>query len=231
MIEEPPKLILRENFDRPSAAQLDAFRGLQTGFVCDAMDGRGALSGIGPIGFGRDLDCRAVGVALVADNGPQEILATMGALHILREGDIVVSAAHGALGCAMVGDQFCGMLKNKGAAGFVTDGEVRDYDGIVAAGLPVWCRGLSPNSPFSNGPGRVGFDAVLGGVRVNSGDIIIADVNGVVVVPLPMADAVIAKLAAVQAAEDALEAKVKSGACDMPLVEAMLADGRAVKVD
>ena len=71
----------------------------------------------------------------------------MGALHELRSGDIVVAAVHGHRHCSTSGDQFCGMLKNKGTAGFVTDREMRDRDGIVEVGMPVWCTRLSPNSP------------------------------------------------------------------------------------
>lgn len=231
MIEEPPQLTLRENFPRPRPDQIAAFRGVPTGFVCDAMGGQGALdSRIRPIGDGRDTDCTAVGTALVADNGPQEILATMAALHILQPGDIVVAAVHGHRNCSASGDQFCGMLRNKGAAGFVTDGEMRDYDGIVETGLPVWCTGLSPNSPYAHGPARVGFGAVVGGRQINSGDIIVADRNGVVVVPHADIDAVIAQVARVRALEDALEKKVKAGFCRMEPIEEMIADGRAVIV-
>lgn len=232
MIQEPRQLTLRKSFPRPTKAQIDAFRDVPTGFVCDAMDGQGALSSeIKAIGDGRDINCHAVGPAIVADNGPAGILGTMGALHMLEAGDIVVAAVHGHKNCSASGDQFMGMLKNKGAAGFVTDGEMRDYDGIVEVGLPAWCTGLSPNSPYATGPAWVGFGAVVGGVRIESGDLIVADVNGVVVVPFTKIDHVIAKLAEVKALEDALEAKVKSGFCTMAAIEEMLSDGRAVLVD
>lgn len=229
MIEEPPMLQIRKGFKRPTAAQIAAFKAVPTGFVCDAMEGQGALcSSIRHIGGGRDLPAHAVGPALVADNGPAEILATMGALHVAQAGDIIVAAVHGHKNCSAAGDQFCGMMKNKGIAGFVTDGEVRDYDGIVETGLPVWCAGLSPNSPYSNGPGKVGFGAVAGGRHIESGDLIVADRNGVVVVPFAQIDAVITKLADVQALEAGLEEKVKSGFCQMAAIEEMLANGRAV---
>lgn len=231
MLEEPRALTIRTNFPRPSDNQVAAFKGVPTGMVCDAMNGIGALdSSIQPIGGGRDIDCVAVGPALVADNGPCEILATMGAVHIMRPGDVIVAAMHGHRNRAAVGDQFCGMLRNKGAAGFVTDGDVRDYDGIVATGLPVWCAGLSPNSPYSNGPGFVGYGANIGGRRIESGDLIVADRNGVVVVPFAEIDAVISKISQVRELEEALEAKVAEGYCDMPAIEEMIADGRAVVV-
>ncbi|QFU09666.1 4-hydroxy-4-methyl-2-oxoglutarate aldolase [Rhodobacteraceae bacterium THAF1] len=232
MIKEPPKLQIRATIRRPSAEQVGAFKDIPTGFLCDAMGGQGALdASIQPIGGGLDLPTHAHGPALVADNGPAEILATMGALHIAEPGDIIVSAVHGHKNCSAAGDRFCGMMKNKGVAAFVTDGQMRDYPGIVAAGLPAWCAGLSPNSPYSNGPGKVGFGAVVGGRQVETGDIIVADRDGVVVVPYAQIDAVIAQLAAIQELEDTLDAKVQDGFCEMPAVEAMLADGTAKIVE
>lgn len=232
MIEEPPKLQIRASIRRPSAAQIAAFRDIPTGFLCDAMGGQGALCGsIQHIGGGRDLPTHAFGPALVADNGPAEILATMGAIHIAQAGDIVVAAVHGHKNCAAAGDRFCGMLKNKGVAAFVTDGQMRDYAGIIAAGLPAWCAGLSPNSPYSNGPGKVGFGTVLGGRHVETGDMIVADRDGVVVVPFAQIDAVISQLEDIQKLEDALDARVQGGYCEMPAIEAMLQEGTAVAVE
>ncbi len=229
MIEEPPILTIRQRINRPTARQIEAFKNVPTGFICDAMGGQGALDcTIQPIGNGRDIECRAVGPALVAENGPAEILATMAALHILVPGDIVVSAVHGHRNCSASGDQFCGMLKNKGAAGFITDGQMRDYDGIVAVGLPVWCTGLSPNSPYSNGPAKVGYGATVGGRYIESGDLVAADRNGVVVVPFAEIDSVAEKVRHVQTIEETLEAKVANGFCEMQVIADMIRDGRAV---
>jgi 4-hydroxy-4-methyl-2-oxoglutarate aldolase len=232
MIEEPTKLTLRKTFPRPTAAQVDAFRDVPTGFVCDAMDGVGGLdTAIEPIGGGSTLPRHAVGVALVADNGPAELLATVGALHIMEKGDFIVAATRGCRTSAAAGDLLLGMLRNKGAAGFVTDGPLRDFDEIIEVGLPVWCNGLNPNSPYANGPGRTGFGAVVGGWTVNSGDIIVADRDGVVVVPFDRIDAVIAQVAHIKTLEDARAAAVKAGAADTQRIADMLADGSAVMVD
>ena len=232
MIESPPILTIRRNFPRPSAAQVDAFRDVPTAFVCDAMGGKGAMaSSIRPIGDGRDLTCRAVGPAIVADNGPGEVLATLGALEISKPGDIIVAAMHGHRNCAAAGDLVCGMLKNRGVAGFITDSEMRDYHAIVEVGLPAWCAGLSPNSPDGNGPGRVGLGASVGGCCINSGDLIVADENGVVVVPLPEVDRVIEAVARVVEMEAELEQKVKNGLDSFLDLEEMIADGRVVIVD
>lgn len=225
MIEEPPLLTIGTTMQRPTAAQIAAFQGVPTGFVCDAMGGGGALAGIGPIGFGRDIACVAAGPALTADNGPADILATLAALAHVRAGDILVAGFGGHQGCAAAGDRVVGMLKNAGGAGFVTDGPMRDYGGIVAVGLPAWCTGLVPSSPFAKGPGRVGFAVQIGGQQVATGDMIVADRDGVVVVPFARIDAVIARLAEVRALEEALDAEVAKGLKLPPAIGELLAGG------
>ena len=70
------------------------------------------------------------------------------------------------------------MLRNCGGAALITDGPVRDYAGIVRSKLPVWCNGLNPASPYTNGPGFVGSPAQIGGQTVRSGDIVVADQDG-----------------------------------------------------
>lgn len=229
MIEEPPVLTLIEGFPRPTKAQIEALKGVPTGFVCDAMNGLGSLpTAIAPIG--PDIDCVAVGPALVADNGAADILATLAAIEVAQPGDIVIASVAGHQGCSASGDQVMGMLKNRGAAGFVTDGPMRDYEGIVEVGLPAWCTGLNPNSPYGSGPGTVGGTVVVGGVNVSSGDLIVADGNGVVVIPHARIDAIIARVTEVRAMEEDLEAKVRNeGFCTPVDIQTMLAEGRAVK--
>lgn len=231
MLEEPPILRIRRDFPRPTAAQIEAFRGVPTGFVCDAMNGAGSLdTAIAPIGAATTSG-PVVGTAVVADNGPAEILATMAALSLVQEGDILLSAVHGYQGTSACGDLILGMMKNNGVTAFVTDGPMRDVEGIEEVGLPAWCTGLNPNSPYSKGPGAVGDAAVIGGQRVASGDIIVADRSGVVVIPHAKIDETIKALKAVKAAEVAFEAKVKGGAKSFFDLDAMVAEGKAVWID
>ena len=212
MIEAPPILTIRQTMPRPSDAQIAAFQGVPTGFVADALGGGGALSSaIQPLGAGRDLRCVAAGPALTADCGPADVLATFAALKFIQPGDIVVSAFGAHTGCAAAGDRLVGMMKNCGAAGFVTDGPVRDYDGIVPVGLPVWCTGITPASPYMSGPGAVGFAVQIGGQQVETGDMIVADRDGVVVVPFERIDAVIDALLRIKDLEAALDARVAEG--------------------
>ena len=232
MIEEPPILRIKNTLRRPSEAQIAAFQGVPTGFVVDALGGAGALSSaIQPLGAGRDLPCAAAGPALTADCGPADILATLAALKFIRPGDIVVSAFAGHQGCAAAGDRVAGMIRNNGGAAFVTDGPVRDYSGLVGIGLPVWCTGLTPATPFSKGPGSVGFPVQIGGQEVETGDMIVADRDGVVVVPFERIDQVIAQLSTIRELEAALDAKVANGLRIPSAIEELLASASASFVD
>ena len=212
MIEAPPTLTIKTTLRRPTKAQIAAFQNAPTGFVVDALFGGGALSSsIQPIGGGRDLRCVAAGPALTADCGAADVLATFTALKSIRDGDVLVSAFATHSGCAAAGDRLVGMMKNNGAAGFVTDGPVRDYDGIVPVGLPVWCTGLTPASPHMTGPGSVGFPVQIGGQEVETGDMIVADRDGVVIVPFERLDDVIKNLTRVAEMEASQDADVATG--------------------
>jgi 4-hydroxy-4-methyl-2-oxoglutarate aldolase len=227
MIKEPPLLTIRRDFPRPTAATVAAFRGVPTGYAVDAMHGSGGVDyRIKPVSPAAEV---LVGVAVTCQCGPADNLALFGALAVAGPGDILVAATDGFTGTSVTGDLLLGMAKNRGILGFVTDGLVRDLAGILAVGLPAYCAGITPNSPVRNGPGTVGHPVVLGGVAVASGDIILGDNDGIVVVPQARAVAVLAKLADVRAAEASLEAKVKAGLQVPDFIQAILDSDRVVE--
>lgn len=228
MIEEPPLLKIRRGFARPTQELLAGFAGVATGYVVDAMGGRGCLDyRIKPLAAGTSV---MVGTAVTCDAGPSDNLAVLGALHLSRPGDILVAATDACMTAGVVGDLVLGMARNRGVLGFVTDGLVRDIAGILAVGLPVYCAGVTANSPARNGPGSVGLPVVLGGVRIASGDILVGDRDGVVVVPLGEAASVQGRLAGVKAAEAALDAKVRTGLQFPDFARAILESDRVEEV-
>lgn len=231
MIEEPPVLTIRRPDRRPTAAQIAAFRNTPTSYVVDAMYGSGVLLGVRPLGEGRDLHCVAAGPALTVDCGPGDILALLAALTFIQPGDIVVSAFGAHQGVAAAGDRAMGMMRNSGAAGFVTDGPLRDYDGVVRVGMPAWCAGLNPGSPVASGPGRIGQPIQIGGREVETGDMIIADRDGVVVVPHERLDSVIRQLETVRQLESALDEEVENGRKAPDAVTELLASDKVGYVD
>jgi 4-hydroxy-4-methyl-2-oxoglutarate aldolase len=209
MIDNPPLLTIRRGHRRPDKALLEQFRFAQTSHLCDAMDGRGALDWrIKPLNPAQAV---FVGPALTCHAYPADIVAMFGALAEAEPGDVVVCANDSFTATAVFGDLAAGMMRNKGIAAFVTDGLARDKAGIIATGLPVFCQGISPNSPARNGPGTVGFPVTLAGVHVRPGDIIVGDPDGVVVVPQERAEQVLARLAEIRKAEAETERKVKDG--------------------
>jgi len=229
MITDPPLLRIRRGFPRPSAALLAGFAGVPTGHLVDAMGGGGCLDyRIKP------LEARSavmVGTAVTCHAGPADNLAIFAALTAARAGDILVAATDGFTGAAIMGDLLLGMARNRGVAGFVTDGLVRDLVGLLGVGMPVYCAGLTANSGVRSGPGTVGLPVVVGGVRVEAGDIIVGDRDGVVVVPLGVAPRVLAALEQVRAAETALEAKVKAGLQIPDFIAAIMASDRVEEIE
>lgn len=228
MIEDPPLLTVRRNFPRPNAEQLAAFAGVPTGFVVDAMNGRGALDyRIKPYGS----VSRFHGSALTCNAGPGDVLAVLGTLDEAKPGDVIVCATDGFTATAVTGDLLVGMLRNVGVVAFVTDGLVRDTPGIRDVGLPCYAAGVTPNSPVKTGPGTIGFPVVVGGVAVSPGDIVIGDEDGVVVVPHNRIDETIEHLATVRNLEADMEAKVKAGLKRPAFLDRILKPGTVKVVD
>ncbi len=227
MIEDPPKLIVRRPSARPAGDLVGRFRGAPTGFVIDALGGRGALGReIRALDPHSGLPVNFCGVALTCDCGPDDNLAVLAALAFAEPGDVLVAATDAFHTAAVVGDAVLGMARNRGVAAFVTDGLVRDYAGIVKVGLAVFCAGLSPNSPARNGPGRVGLPVHLGGRQVATGDIVIGDRDGVVVVESARAPEVAAALREIEAAEADLDRRVAGGLGVPDYIEDLLASGQ-----
>ncbi|MGO4722612.1 MULTISPECIES: RraA family protein [unclassified Inquilinus] len=229
MIDDPPLLTIRRRFARPDPTLVDALRGVQTGFVVDGMDGSGALHHrIKPIdpalaGF--------VGVAVTCDCGPADNLALFAALDIAGPGDVLVCATNAYEGTAVVGDLMAGMARNKGVVALVTDGLVRDQIGLRQVGLPVFAAGVTPNSPARQGPGAAGLPIMVGGVSVASGDVLVGDLDGVVVIPRERLAAVVERLVVIREKEAALDAAVRGGLTMSDFARRILDSDRVRSVD
>jgi 4-hydroxy-4-methyl-2-oxoglutarate aldolase len=224
MIDDPPLLVVRKDFTRPTPAQVAAFAGVPVAFICDAMGGFGALDWrIKPL---PGLPTKFHGVALPCDCGAQDNLALAGAIGIAQAGDVLLAATNFFTATSVVGDLMVGMMKNRGVAAFVTDGVMRDLADIQRIGLPCYALGINPNSPVKSGPGTVGLPIVVGGVAVNAGDIVVGDLDGVAVIPFARIDETIAAVQQVKAAEAAMLAKVQGGLREPGYIAALLASDK-----
>jgi 4-hydroxy-4-methyl-2-oxoglutarate aldolase len=138
------------------------------------------------------------GPAITAANGLSDNLMMHAALRVADEGDVLVISCGSSPG-AQWGELVAHAAAARGIAGAVMDGAVRDVDAIEALGFPVWASAVAPLGARKEVLGWVNRPTVCGGVRVDPGDIVVADGDGVVVVPRRQVDSVVA--AAVERAE------------------------------
>ena len=110
-------------------------------------------------------------------------------LYHTQPGDIVVVDARGDLGSGVFGEMMLTYFMGRGGAGVVIDGCIRDSAEIKKLGLGLWLRGVTPNFHTQTNlmPFAVNVPIACGGVTVMPGDIIVADDDGAVAVPVALA--------------------------------------------
>ena len=116
-------------------------------------------------------------------------------LYHAQSGDVVVVDARGDMRSGIFGDMMLTYFLGRGGVGVVIDGCIRDYPKVQRLGLGLWLKGVTPNYHVQTDivPFAVNVPVACGGVLVMPGDIIVADDDGAVVVPVKMATAVIAE--------------------------------------
>lgn len=140
------------------------------------------------------------------------------AIDEISPGEVLVVAARGELGAAVLGDLLAARIANRGGAGVVTDGCVRDLPGIRDVGLPVFAAGAHA-ATFPTRHVAIEVNAPVGcaGVLVNPGDLLVGDDEGVAVVPADRAEEIV-DAAVEQESLDAFSlSKIRDG---VPLAEA-----------
>jgi regulator of RNase E activity RraA len=119
--------------------------------------------------------------------------STRAAIEAMPAGCVAVVDAMGITDAGIFGDILCARMVKRGVAALVTDGVVRDVQGVLGTGLPVWCQGYAA-PPSVAALTFVGWQDPIGcgGVAVFPGDVIVADADGTVVVPLAHVSDVVA---------------------------------------
>lgn len=118
-------------------------------------------------------------------------ISTRAAIEAMPEGCIAVVDAMGITDAGIFGDILCERMARRGVAALVTDGVIRDVSGVLATGLPVWCRGVAA-PPSVAGLTFVAWQQPIacGGVAVFPDDIIVVDDDGAVLIPAAIAQEV-----------------------------------------
>lgn len=121
-------------------------------------------------------------------------ISTRTAIEAMPEGCIAVVDAMGVKDAGIFGDILCARMVKRGVAALITDGVVRDVEGVLGTNLPVWCDGFAA-PPSVAGLTFVGWGEPIGcgGVAVFPDDIVVADQDGAVLIPQKMLDHVLAE--------------------------------------
>ncbi len=140
-------------------------------------------------------------------------ISTRTAIEAMAEGAMVVADAMGVTDAGIFGDILCTRMVRRKVAALITDGVMRDMEGVLATGLPVWCAGAAaPPSVAGLTFINWGEPIACGGVAIVPGDGIVADGDGAVVIP----QAMLAEIAALAAEQEAQESwilkEVENGA-------------------
>jgi 3-hexulose-6-phosphate synthase/6-phospho-3-hexuloisomerase len=150
--------------------------------LSDALHRGGVLQGIRPLFRG----IRMVGRAVTVRTYPGDWAKPVQAIDVAEPGDVIVIDS-GGVGPAIWGELATHSAIQKGLAGVVIEGAIRDSDEIVALKFPAFSRYVMPNAGEPKGFGEVGVPVVVGNVRVEPGDWVLGDGDGVVVLPRTLA--------------------------------------------
>ena len=139
-------------------------------------------------------------------------ISTRAAIEAMPAGCIAVVDALGVTDAGIFGDILCGRMQKRGVAALVSDGVVRDVQGVMATGLPVWCQGAAAPASVA-GLTFVGWQEPVGcgGVAVFPNDVVVADADGAIVIPAALLAEVIAEAVEQERMEAWILAEVAAG--------------------
>lgn len=185
----------------------EAFSKVSSPNVADAQHKRGAMKGIHPrISHGIKMVGRALTVHTVNGDWAKPVEA----IDRAKPGQVIVVDACGGE-IAVWGELASWSCKSKGVAGVVIDGAARDIDSIMDMEFPCFSRYVASNAGEPKGYGGIGHEIVCGGVTVRTGDWVIGDESGVVVVPQENAVEVANRAIDVMERENRVREEIKKG--------------------
>ena len=147
---------------------------------------------------------RAAGTAVTISSQPGDNLMIHAAMEVCQRGDILVVTTTSESTDGMFGELLGVSCEAHGVVGLITDAGVRDTAELTAMDFPVWARAISAQGTVKSTAGSVNVPVVCGGMAVHPGDVVVADADGVVVVPRERAAAV------AQAGRDRIDKEAKT---------------------
>ncbi|MGY3677868.1 RraA family protein [Streptomyces sp. TE33382] len=208
---------VRNELNRPPQEIVEGFRAVLAEYspsclVTDARRRVGAIGGLLPVKHHHKI----AGPALTVNLSIDDLVDCMPVLTRAQPGDVVVVACHGTTRTAMWGGLMSTLSRQIGLAAGIVDGAIRDVDEIRDLDFPVWYRSTVPRpSPTAvhdrTEPVQVNVPVVIDGQVINPGDILVADENGIAVVPQGEAETVLARTRMNIDRERVIREKIGSG--------------------
>ena len=192
---------------RLDTALVDAFRGLASSNIADAM---GRFGFMDP-GIQSRSGLPLCGLAVTVNARPADNLMVHKALQVAQPGDVVVVSTGGNITSAVFGELMCRTAVAARLGGLVVDGAIRDVEGISTLGFPAYSRSVSPGACDKDGPGEINVPISCGGTVVAAGDLIVGDRDGIAVVPRAHASEVLGLVRDLVKKENARVAEINAG--------------------
>ena len=207
---------------RPDPLLLERCRDLPTSVLSDSQERAGGMRGLHWVPGGRWP--RVAGPALTVRTRPGDNLVVHRALDLAEPGDVLVVDAGGFTERAILGEIMGRYAVTRGLAAIVVDGAVRDAEGLAEGPIPVFALAINHLGPYKDGPGEIHGPVQVGGTVVRSGDVVVGDGDGLVVLAHERAAEVVAIGQGRLASEEEQFAQIAMGTLDRSWVLAALAE-------